>query len=99
MPRSENRELIGAIEVSSSWEESSSGHIENERSVWLVTKDTKVVLKERSSLRNFSKNNLSRRTETCYEIEIEKLLLLIKEHGKLQNSRENQIADSSGSQP
>lgn len=99
MPKSESRELSGAIEISSSWEESSSGHVENESSVWLVTEDTKIVLKEKRNLRNFYKSNLSRRTETCYEIEVEKLLHLIKEHGKLQSSGGNQIADLSGSQP
>jgi hypothetical protein len=99
MPKNETRRLSGAIEVLYSWEESSSGHIENESSVQLVTEDKNVVLKEKFNHRNSSKSSLSRNTEICYEIDIERLLLLIREHGKLRLKGENQGASVSGSSP
>lgn len=89
MPKGEVRGLSGVIEVSFSWEESSSGHIENESSIQLITEGKNVVLRERDIHRNSSKSNLSRNREACYEIEIDKLLLLVREHGKQRGSSGN----------
>lgn len=96
MPGNETRGLSGEIEVSYSWEESSSGHIENETSIQLGTEGKNVILKEKNIHRNSSKSNLSRNRETCYEIDIDRLLLLIKENGKQRVKSANEPAGLSG---
>lgn len=82
MAKHDKRGLSGKIEVSYSWDESSSGHVENTSSIELLTESNKVILKEQKNHQNFSKNSESRSSSKRYEIEVEKLLVLIKEHGK-----------------
>lgn len=85
MAQKESRELSGKIEVSYNWDETSSGHVENTNSVVLLTEGSKVILRECNSHQNSLKSNLSRRSTRSYEIEVEELLSLIKEHGKLSD--------------
>lgn len=85
MAKSEVQGLSGRIEVSSSWKESGNGHVEITSSIELQTDDGKVILREQNCHQNSLKSDLSRRTTKCYEIEIRKLLALIKEHEEISN--------------
>lgn len=85
MAQKESRELSGRIEVSYNWDETSSGHVENSNSVELLTEGNKIILKEHNSFINYYKTNESHSSTKAYEIEVGKLLSLIREHGMLSN--------------
>jgi len=85
MARRDSRGLSGKIEVSYEWDETSSGHVENTNSIELLTEGNKVILREHHSHQNYYKNDESRSSTKSYEIDVGKLLALIKEHGKLSD--------------
>ena len=83
MAQRDHRGLNGKIEIYYNWEETSNGHVGNTNSIELLTEGNKVILRESSGHKNFLKSNLSHNSTKSYEIEIGKLMALIKEHGTL----------------